>query len=266
MKYVFDNDLHIHSKISSCSDDPEQTNERILRYAIDNNLRTICLTNHFWDENVIGASEWYKSLDYARVASAKPLPQVDGVNFLFGCEIDLNKDFVLGMSKERFDSFDFVVVSTTHFHMTGFTLSEKDAESVEGRAGAWSKRLEAVLNMSLPFNKIGFAHLTCPLISPKRDRDIYLKILESIPEREMERIFSKAAQLGAGIELNYQDMCFKDEEKEIVLRPYRIAKNCGCKFYMGSDAHHPDIFESARGIFERAIDLLDLKEEDKFCI
>lgn len=266
MKYIFDNDLHIHSKISSCSDDPEQTNERILRYAIDNNLRTICLTNHFWDENVNGASDWYKTLDYARVSSAKPLPQADGVKFLFGCEIDLNKDFVLGMSKERFGSFDFIVVSTTHFHMAGFTLSEKDAASVEGRAGAWSKRLEAVLNMDLPFYKIGFAHLTCPLISPERDREIYLKILESIPEKEMEIIFSKVARLGAGIELNYQDMCFKDEEKEVVLRPYRIAKSCGCKFYLGSDAHHPDIFEKTKVIFERAVDLLDLKEKDKFHI
>lgn len=266
MKYIFDNDLHIHSKISTCSDDPEQTNERILKYAIDNNLKTICLTNHFWDENVNGASEWYKTLHYARISSAKPLPQTDGIRFLFGCEIDLNKDFVLGISKERYDLFDFIVIPTTHFHMTGFTLSEKEAENIEGRVNAWSKRLEAVLDMDLPFHKIGFAHLTCPLISPKKDRGIYLKILESLPEENMENLFTKVARLGAGIELNYQDMCFNDEEKDIVLRPYRVAKSCGCKFYMGSDAHHPDIFEKARTVFERAVDLLDLNEEDKFHI
>ncbi len=50
MKYIVDNDLHIHSKISSCSNAPEQINERILQYAEENGLKTICLTGHFWDE------------------------------------------------------------------------------------------------------------------------------------------------------------------------------------------------------------------------
>ena len=46
MKYIVDNDLHIHSQLSLCSSDPEQTNERILEYAEENGLKTICLTNH----------------------------------------------------------------------------------------------------------------------------------------------------------------------------------------------------------------------------
>ena len=84
MKYIIDNDLHIHSKISSCSSDPQQTNERILRYAVENGLKTICLTNHLWDETVEGASSWYMPQNYAHIAAAKPLPQEAGVKFLFG--------------------------------------------------------------------------------------------------------------------------------------------------------------------------------------
>ena len=52
MRYVYDHDLHIHSRISLCSGDPEETNERILQYARDNRLSTICLTDHFWDETI----------------------------------------------------------------------------------------------------------------------------------------------------------------------------------------------------------------------
>lgn len=48
------------------------------------------------------------------------------------------------------------------------------------------------------------------------------------------------------------------------MRPYRIAKDCGCKFYLGSDAHHPDELEIAKKQFERMIDLLKLEESDKF--
>ena len=64
MKYKIDHDLHIHSKLSVCSQDELQTKENILKYAIQNNLKQICLTDHFWDENVPGASGWYKPQYY----------------------------------------------------------------------------------------------------------------------------------------------------------------------------------------------------------
>ena len=60
MKFAFDHDYHIHSRISLCSSDPAQTPERILSYARENGIHTICLTDHFWDETVSGASDWYQ--------------------------------------------------------------------------------------------------------------------------------------------------------------------------------------------------------------
>ena len=50
MKYVFDHDFHIHSELSSCSRDPEQSPARILKYAEDEGLHTIVIADHFWDE------------------------------------------------------------------------------------------------------------------------------------------------------------------------------------------------------------------------
>lgn len=82
----------------------------------------------------------------------------------------------------------------------------------------------------------------------------------------MRRLFKKSAQLGVGIELNASDMSFAENEIEIILRPYRIEKQCGCKFYCGSDAHYPDKFDTAKATFEKTVDLLGLTEEDKFII
>lgn len=264
MKYIIDNDLHIHSQISLCSADSGQTNERILCYALENGMKTICLTDHFWDETVEGASNWYKQQNYGHISAAKPLPQEENVRFLFGCETELNKNLTLGISKKTIDLFDFVVIPTTHFHMTGYTLSEEEAHNANNRADAWVRRLDAVLGMDLPFHKIGIAHLTCGLMAQNREE--YLEILKIISREKMKRLFKKAAELGVGIELNYSDMNFADKEKDIVLKPYRIAKECGCKFYLGSDAHHPEQLDVAKTIFERAIDLLELTEEDKFII
>ena len=264
MRYSFDHDLHIHSQISSCSNHPEQTTERLLQYAKDNNLSTICLTDHFWDDAVEGASDWYFPQNYDHISKAKPLPQAEGIRFLFGCETELDKFLKVGISKEKLPLFDFIIIPTTHFHMKDYTLFLAEIATPEARAKAWVKRLDAVLDMDLPFHKIGFAHLTCSLLAPTAEE--YHGLLTAIPEEEMERLFTKIAQKGAGVELNADDMKFKYGKPENVLKVYRIAKKCGCKFYMGSDAHTPNELNTAKERFERAIDLLDLKEEEKFHI
>lgn len=264
MRYVIDNDLHIHSKISACSGDPEQTTARILQYAEANDYKTICITDHFWDDAVEGGSSWYKPQNYDRISAIKPLPQSEKVRFLFGCETELNSNLTLGISKEKLDLFDFIVIPTTHFHMRDFVLTKEESKDLKKKAEAWVTHFEAVLDMDLPFEKTGIAHLTCGLIAkPRKD---YLEVLNLIPDCEMERVFTKAAKLGVGIELNSFDMNFAEEEAETVLRPYRIAKKCGCKFYFGSDAHKPAELDAAYAMFERAVDVLGLTEDDKFRI
>lgn len=261
MKFKFDHDLHIHSYLSSCSNNPAQNPERILKYAKENGLHTVCLTDHFWDETVAGANLWYKPQNYKHICLAKPLPQDDNVKFLFGCETEMNRFNTVGLSGKRIDAFDFIVIPTTHFHMTGFTVSLKDLMTTQGRVKAWVDRLEYVLNMNLPFHKVGIAHLTCSSLG--RTRKKYLDTLKALPVSDMERLFEKAAVLGVGIELNSDDLEWRNEEEAIVLKPYKIAKECDCKFYCGSDAHGPTRLGAVKPIFERAIDKLGLEETDK---
>ena len=268
MKFKIDHDLHIHSKISSCSDNPLQTNERILQYAKDNNFKTICLTDHFWDSKVEGASPWYVPQNYEHIEKALPLPQGDGIRFLFGCETELSKDLTLAIDKTTFEKFDFVIIPTTHLHMLGLTI-ESEIRSPNVRAKIWANRLRAVFNMDLPFHKIGIAHLTCPLITPKAqgftDED-YINTLNLISKEELFELFTKAAKLGVGIELNFDDVIFNKTAENAVFRIYKIAKECGCKFYLGSDAHHPERLEKVIPYFQKAIDVLELTEDDKFII
>ena len=262
MKYQIDHDIHIHSCLSACSRDPGQNAETILNYAKRYKLHTVCLTDHYWDRTVTGASDWYLPQDYDYVTPSKPLPQAEGHTFLFGCETEYRVDGVLGMPVSRMDDFSFVIIPTTHMHSTGFTIAPEDADSNERRAAVWVRRLEGVLDLDLPFHKIGIAHLACPLIN----RNGHLEVLDLIPTQELERVFSKAAARRCGIELNAMDFDFSDENAERVLRIFRVAKACGCKFYLGSDAHHPSQLDSAILRFQRAIDLLELTEDDKFAL
>ena len=47
------------------------------------------------------------------------------------------------------------------------------------------------------------------------------------------------------------------------MRPLRIAKAVGCKFYLGGDAHTPEGTRGKVRQFQYFIDLLGLTEEDK---
>ena len=156
--------------------------------------------------------------------------------------------------------FDFIIVATTHMH---FHSPEPDNSNPEYRAKLWVERLEAVLNMDLPFEKIGIAHLACFLIN-RSGKEEYRDTLRKIPAEDMERLFKKAAALGVGIELNKDDFVYFDYAGEEILRIFKVAKACGCKFYLGSDAHHPEEFGNAKRRFEKMIELLELTEEDKF--
>lgn len=262
MKYQIDHDYHIHSFLSNCAHDPAQTPERILQYAKDAGLERICLTNHYWDSAVPGASKWYSTQNFDHIAQERVLPQAEGIEFLFGCETDMDLHFTVGVPRERYDDFDFIIVPTTHLHMRNFTILEEEMNQTEPCARLWVERFDALLDSDLPFHKVGVAHLTCDLINNKT-HELTLQTLALIPDAELERLFTRSAKCGCGIELNYFDMKYIDDPA--IRRFYQIAKSCKNKFYLGSDAHMPHEFPSAP-YYERAIDLLGLTEDDKFHI
>lgn len=238
--------------------------QRITEYARTLGLSSLCITDHLWDSAVEGASAWYAPQNLAHVKKILPLPSCEDIELLFGCETEMDRHGTVGLHPSHYGEFSFIVVPTTHMHMRGFTVPA-EAESAELRARLWVQRLDTLLQSDLPFGKVGLAHPVTTCIET-RDREKYLQILRLLPEAELERLFCRAADVGLGIEINADDMRFTDAEADTVLRPLRIAKGCGCKFYLGSDAHKGSELDRAGELFERAITRLDLRESDKFHI
>ncbi len=261
MRYIADHDYHIHSTVSRCCKDINQTPERILLYAKENRFTSICLTNHFWDEKIPSEAEWIEEHSYSYLCSVLPLPSADKIRFLFGAELDMDYNGVLGISENRLEKLDFVTVATTHLHLAGNTV-KKPITSPEEAAKIWLDKIDKLLSMSLPFYKMGLAHLTTGHILKEKTPEV-IKLLS---DSDLYRIFSLCADKKIGIELNTKTIFNSEEEKDILLRPYFIAKDCGCKFYLGSDAHKTDVLLNAKENFERIITLLDLEESNKFIL
>ena len=111
MKFQIDHDYHIHSCLSLCSNDPEQTPERILAYGREKGLRRLCLTDHYWDERIPGMEDFffYRDQNTARVRASLPLPVDEDCELLFGCETDMSYDLRIGITRERWEEFDFIM-------------------------------------------------------------------------------------------------------------------------------------------------------------
>ena len=172
----------------------------------------------------------------------------------------------IGISDKLIDNFEFIIISTTHMHMTGFTVDEKDS-SAERRAYLYLDRIRKLMEKDLPFEKIGVAHPTCAEVYRKDKFSDHLEMFDILSDNELKEVYTLIANKKAGFEINMPFHLYKtDEEKQKAIRPYRLAKECGCKFYLGSDAHHPDALDRAYENFSEIVNLIELKEESKFKI
>ena len=263
MKYVLDHDLHIHSRLSPCSNDPEQTPEAILAHGVKAGYKHICITDHFWDGDVPCASGTWAGFE--NINKSLPLPQAEGITFHFGCEADMDRYSVVGVSRKHFDKFDFIIVPINHLHCPWARVQKGEMDKKE-QAVILAQRFWNLTQLDLPFHKVGLAHITWDgLAGGSPNWSDHIEILNYIPDDRWRLLFTEAAEKGMGIELNVNFKRYAEgDERESMLRPYRIAKECGCKFYFGSDAHHP---KELPALPERAaffIDALNLTEDDKF--
>jgi histidinol phosphatase-like PHP family hydrolase len=251
MRYIIDHDIHIHSQISPCSRDSRQTKEAILSYALTNNYALVGVTDHLWPDT--------RELVWPALEN---LPQADSCRFLAGMEVDMDMHGNLLLQQEEFDKVDYFILALTHLHLLGCVTDPAKAPlSVEDTAAYLKQRIYRAFEMDLPFERVGLAHITH--IPQPKGHDI-TECLALFSDNEWADIFAKVAKRGMGVELNFNPFALNEQQLQAVLIPYRIAKQQGCKFYLGGDAHHPETFGQNLKKFEKIIDLLDLTEEDKW--
>lgn len=255
-----EHDLHVHTHLSSCSDDPAATAENYIKLARDRGLKLIGFANHFWDSNIPGASEWYKPQDFDHIMRIKEeLPQdISGIKVLIGCETEYCGGGKVGITKEVAEQLDFVLMPMSHLHMEDF-VRDKDITAPKDVAKLMVDRFNEVLELDLA---TGIAHPFIPLGFSNVD-----EILSHISDDEFRNCLGRAAELGVSIELNASSFpgnygretdLFHDES---LIRAFSLAKECGCLFHFASDAHSLKSFENFFAM-ERTINILGLTEED----
>jgi histidinol phosphatase-like PHP family hydrolase len=235
-----DQDLHVHTNLSRCGKS-EATVENCLAAAEKQGIKTIGFANHCWAAEMPHESPWYRGQNIEHVLSIRgQLPDdTRGLRILVGCETEYIGNGIAGLNKELAGRFDFVWIPANHFHQKGFVVP---GELGSGGPGAvaellYRRFMEAV---DLGFGS-GIVHPFRPLGFLEWEGEI----LDRISDIQYENCFKAAVSAGIAVEIGaYTGDCKTGSApngfSSLYLRIYTIARECGCKFFFGTDAHHPD--------------------------
>lgn len=255
-------DIHVHTHLSLCAK-PEATFDAYVRNARRLGIKLIGFADHMWETGKKDApSDFYEIQNLAHVLKLRDeVYETEGLRVLIGCEAEFTADNTLSVTPEAAQKLDYVTVAHSHTHFD-FVMPQEIKDDYKAH-GQWL--MESFMRM-MHHPGIALAatvvHPMAPCLVDKAD-----EVLVHISDSEFREAFALAAKHSVGLELNAAIMCFagcdrkETAEKSQFLRMFRIAKECGCRFSLGSDSHHPD----DHGNYPKLgvmIDLLGLTKND----
>ena len=254
-------DFHIHTNLSICGG-KSATVEGYINSAQTLGIKKIGFANHFWDERIPTISDWYRKQSFEHISKIKAeLDQYRncGIDMYFGgeCEYDLANRSV-AVSEEVAEQLDFLIIPNSHTHMVmPHELYEPYERHRDFMFDAYMDILKSPVSKYITAMAHPFDAVCCPY--PK---DL---IFDLISDDSFKFAFDKTAERGIAVEINvhdFGDKTISELEAMPKMRMFRIAKECGCKFLFGSDAHAPAQQLQDFGSSETMIKLLALTEND----
>ena len=167
----------------------------------------------------------------------------------------------MAITEERAEQMDFILVPNSHTHM----MMPKDwYEPYQKHVDFMLQAYEDIINSNVSRYITAMAHPFLAVACPY-DKSI---LVDMITDDQFKRLFDKTAEKGIAFEINVASMVnntTEEIEKSSQIRMFKLAKECGCKFIFGSDAHnntahdtyhHADFVAGLLGLTEN--DLIDI--------
>ena len=229
-------DFHIHTTLSLCAR-PSATLDDYIKQAKKCNLNKIGIANHFWDDKFSIDIDFYQIQNLSHIEKIKP--EIEKVNnndlrIYYGCETEYDpKRRDVAISEEVAEQMEFILVPNSHTHM----MMPKDLyKPYEKHRDFMIQAYEDIINSKASKYITAIAHpfeaVCCPY-----DKTI---LIDMISDDTFKRLFDATAEKGIAVEINVHSMHTKTKEQIencAQMRMFRLAKECGCKFIFGSDAH-----------------------------
>ncbi len=232
-------DLHVHTYLSKCCSEKElQIPSSILSLAEEMEINTIGFSDHIWENPDIAPSDWYLNQDKNHILKlVENLKNVSSkTKFLVGCEADTIAPGKFSITPKLAEELDFVLLSCNHFQMKRFVeqpASEKPRDIAEQMLKLFISGVSSGIATSIAHPFVPFTWI-----------DKFDSVIESISDSEFFDAFGTAQKNKTAIEITTVFLPIRNNNTFSVETPIRflsIAKQAGCKFTFGSDAHDPTV-------------------------
>ena len=254
-------DFHIHTHLSPCGKE-SATVENYVANAKKYGIKKLGFADHFWDSNLPALNDFYSTQGYEQLAKIKDdIKKFDGdggVKLYFGCECEYDyKNHDLAITEEIAEKFDYIIVPNSHTHMTmPKDFYEPYDKHIEFMINSYTDILNSrfakyITSIAHPFSAVG-----CPYGANV--------LRDMISDDTYKRLFTMAAEKGIAIEACVFGLLKKPTNTVDVwnpLRPLKLAKECGCKFTFGSDAHDNEYHETYH-YADKVAEILGLTPDD----
>lgn len=254
-------DLHVHTYLSDCAE-RNAFAEDYIALAEAEGQSILGFSDHGWAEGVPGASPWYKSQGFRRIAEQRKAlrEKHSAVRILQGAEGEF-ANFLLGVDEEAAELVDYILIPHDHVHMTGFVVPE-GFEPPAKMACFLLDSFEAVCKHPKRGLITGLCHPLIPCCKPK---EYQTEVLKEITDRQMEEVLSAARETDLLLELNtslFSNLREEDFPAFEYIRFLALAKQNGNVLFWGSDAHSPKSYQKLHGIAPAILKAAGLTEDD----
>lgn len=243
---VLDHDLHVHTYYSPCArrEDaagrPAATPQRYLERAPELGLHLLAFTDHFVEDPAApGMVQFYKGSGLAILrdlrAELARLEPPEGLQILIGCETETLAPGAPAISRTLAEQLDFVLVPTTHYHLTG--VPQPNSFAPQDVAEHMLLMLESVV-------RLGWVDA---IAHPFDERESLVgdlrRIYDAMDKSHLDDILSLAAENDTALEVNGSAINSPNRPNypAMYLPVVQRAKALGVLFTFGSDAHSLDM-------------------------
>ena len=230
-------DLHVHTNLSPCAS-RDATVESFFDAMQKNGITTFGIADHLWDEKmpnpcpgrtpavgmkpVLELKERLKTID------------TQGLRILVGGETEYDyRNRGVAMSEESAAQLDFLLVPNAHTHLT-MPKEFRDDPKLHARftVDAWFD----IIKSNIAKYTTAIPH---PFVT-----NAPTEITLELSDATLKECMFAAKEAGIAVEINSAALLSMTKNRSIAellsldaIRVLHIAKECGCKFTFGSDAH-----------------------------
>ena len=263
MNFLF-SDLHVHTNKSLCAP-RDTTPASYIPHCADEGIRLIGITDHVYPEDMLAQYGYPHDRRVERLlelrASLEEAEKQSGIRYLLGCEIDyfdcVGRPYIL---PEESVGFDYVLLAASHILNYPHMYTAYDLNSPDVLRKLTIERFVAACQLDYPV-PVGICHPLYPICSPYQ-----AEIIDGISDNTLQELFSMAADKNISIEIH--SCLYRNDTphnqfglSDHYLRILAAARNCGCHFHMGSDAHSASAFVGSHEKLRKAAELLGLTED-----